>query len=89
MTETTPTDAPRGETPGVLIQPAITGYRQLGAAEAALMNRIKAHGQQLEALVAELRAQPELDQRWVSIGTTELQQGLMALTRAVARPTSF
>ena len=30
-----------------------------------------------------------LDQRWVSIGETHLQQGLMALTRAVARPDFF
>lgn len=31
-------------------------------------------------------AQPE---RWVSIARTHLQQGLMALTRAVAQPSSF
>lgn len=27
--------------------------------------------------------------RWASIGATHLQEGLMALTRAVAQPTSF
>lgn len=31
----------------------------------------------------------DIDQRWVSIGATELQQGLMALTRAIAKPTFF
>lgn len=30
-----------------------------------------------------------LDQRWVAIGKTDLQKGLMALTRAVAQPTTF
>lgn len=30
-----------------------------------------------------------LDQRWVSIGETHLQEGLMALTRGVAQPTLF
>lgn len=30
-----------------------------------------------------------LDQRWVSIGATHLQEGLMALTRGVAQPTFF
>ena len=70
-------------------QPKITGYRQLTESEAALMNRVKAEGVRLGELVAELRATPVLDQRWVSIGATDLQTGLMALTRAVAQPTSF
>lgn len=70
-------------------QPAIKGYRQLNEAEAALMNEIKAHGEQLGALVDRLRATEGLDQRWVSIGATDLQTGLMALTRGVARPTTF
>lgn len=30
-----------------------------------------------------------LDQRWISIGTTHLQEGLMALARGVAQPTFF
>jgi hypothetical protein len=70
-------------------QPDITGYRQLTAAEADLMNEIKAHGLRLGDLVEQLRANPNLDQRWVSIGATDLQQGLMALARAVAQPTTF
>ena len=70
-------------------QPKITGYRQLSDAEAALMNKIKAKGLELGDLVAELRNIDTLDQRWVSIGATDLQTGLMALTRAVARPTTF
>jgi hypothetical protein len=71
------------------IQPKITGYRQLNEQEAALMNEIKAHGVALGELVARLRANTDLDQRWVSIGCTDLQTGLMALTRGVARPTTF
>jgi len=87
-------------------QPRITGYRQLSEAEAAMMNKIKALGEQLGSLVAELRSIPAtpatggpvpaegwygstVDQRWVSLGTTDLQTGLMALTRAVAQPTTF
>lgn len=70
-------------------QPKITGYRQLTEAEVALMNEIKARGVELGALVAKLRATDGLDQRWVSIGATDLQTGLMALTRGVAQPTTF
>jgi hypothetical protein len=71
------------------VQPKITGYRQLNEAEATMMNEIKARGVELGELVAKLRATEGLDQRWLSIGATDLQTGLMALTRAVAQPTSF
>ena len=67
----------------------ITGYRQLTEEEVSLMNEIKEQGIKLGQLVAMLRAVPECDQRWISIGATDLQTGLMALTRAVARPTTF
>ena len=70
-------------------QPKITGYRQLSPEDAALMNEIKAHGEELKALVEKLRGLPDTDQRWISIGATDLQTGLMALTRSVAKPTSF
>jgi hypothetical protein len=69
----------------------IKGYRELSAEEIALMNEIKEKGAELGALVSKLRHShlPELDQRWISIGATDLQTGLMALTRAVAQPTFF
>lgn len=71
------------------VQPKITGYRQLNETEAALMNEIKARGVELGELVQKLRGTEGLDQRWVSIGATDLQTGLMALTRGVAQPTTF
>lgn len=67
----------------------IKGYRELTQAEIDAMNEIKTMGASLGALVDKLRAQEGLDQRWVSIGATDLQKGLMALTRGVAQPTFF
>lgn len=67
----------------------ISGYRELDEFEIELMNKIKAQGIELAALVEELRTNEELDQRWISIGTTDLQKGLMALTRGVAKPLFF
>jgi hypothetical protein len=67
----------------------IKGYRELNESEIATMNEIKAKGAELGELVAKLRATEGLNQRWVSIGATDLQRGLMALTRAVAQPTFF
>lgn len=67
----------------------IKGYRELDEAEIALMNEIKTKGAELGALVDKLRAKPGLDQRWISVGATDLQTGLMALTRGVAKPEFF
>ena len=67
----------------------IKGYRELTEDEIAIMNDIKETGETLGRLVDGMRAGKDLDQRWVSIGATDLQTGLMALTRAVARPESF
>ena len=67
----------------------IKGYRELSAEEIALMNEIKEQGVALGALVDKLKAMESIDQRWRSIGATHLQEGLMALTRAVAQPTFF
>lgn len=67
----------------------IKGYRELAQEEIDLMNEIKQQGVALGNLVNKLRAADGLDQRWLSIGATDLQTGLMALTRAVAQPTFF
>lgn len=67
----------------------IKGYRELSQQEIDLMNEIKSKGAELGDLVSKLRAADGLDQRWVSIGATDFQTGLMALTRSVAQPTFF
>lgn len=82
-------------------QPKITGYRQLTPEEVALMNEGKALAEQVGAYIKKLRGYtqeasnasvsggPVLDQRWVSIGATQLQQGFMAVIRGIAQPTTF
>ena len=64
----------------------IKGYRELSQFEIDLMNEIKSKGAEL---VEKLRTTAGLDQRWISIGATDLQTGLMALTRGVAQPEFF
>ena len=76
------------------IQPKITGYRQLSEEEAALINEIKDRANSVGALCNRLGAlakedPTQTDPRWVSVGQMNLQQGFMALTRAVAKPTTF
>ena len=85
-------------------QPKIAGYRQLTAEDAALMNEAKAIAERCGAFIEKLRAMPAtgkdgvplvvdgqhtIDQRWVSIGATHLQEGWMAVIRGIAQPSTF
>lgn len=68
----------------------ITGYRDLTQDEINTMNLIKETGEGIGEMVNALeKFGAMVDQRWVAIGKTHLQQGLMALVRAVAKPESF
>lgn len=73
----------------------IKGYRDLNQDEIDLMNKIKTKGEELGLLIDELttyNAQTgghAIDLRWVAIGRTDLQTGIMALVRSVAQPTTF
>jgi len=67
----------------------INGYRDLSQAEIDAVNRVKQKAAEVGELISDLRATPGLDQRWINIGATELQQGFMAITRGVAQPTTF
>lgn len=84
------------------IQPKITGYRQLTEEEVTLMNEGKALAEKCGAYITKLRShipagdEPSdhkpgdtLDQRWISIGATDLQRGFMAVIRGIAQPTTF
>ena len=64
----------------------IKGYRQLSDTEIANINAVKAHGEKLDELISSMQSTGDMDQRWVQIGKTHIQQGLMALTRAIAKP---
>ncbi len=67
----------------------IKGYRDLTQEEIDLMNSIKEKGAELGELVKKLEANLDLDTRWLEIGKTNIQLGLMALTRSVAQPDFF
>ena len=67
----------------------IKGYRDLSQAEIDSMNRGKALAEQCGEWIKELRATEGLDQRWVSIGATHMQEGFMAAIRGIAQPTTF
>lgn len=69
--------------------PEIKGYRKLSDEEVWAINDIKALADKVGELVGIMATGPDFDQRWISIGKTDLQKGFMALTRAIAKPESF
>lgn len=67
----------------------IKGYRDLSEDEIAIMNDLKTLGESIKVHIEALMSLDETDKRWVNIGKTNLQQGIMALVRSVAKPDSF
>ena len=79
----------------------IKGYRELTQHEIDLINKIKAAGALIEQIIEEVEQTnliigkcSELDEiaepdMWTHQAKINLKIGLMALTRAVAKPTSF
>ena len=71
------------------IEQRISGYRDLSEADIALINKIKEEGLALRALIDTVDNVAAVDRRWLAIGRTHLQEGLMAVVRAIARPEGF
>lgn len=67
----------------------IKGYRDLSQKEIDKMNAIKDAGNALGALIEDLQNIEGLDQRFVSIGKTDIQKGLAMVIRGIAQPTTF
>lgn len=67
----------------------IKGYRDLTETEIGAMNDCKSIAVEVGILCDKVAGMDNVDQRWVSIGRTQLQQGFMALIRGIARPETF
>lgn len=82
-------DAPnQADTPQpVYTPPAIKGYRKLTQAELDDVNFVKAIGEDIEARIQALGTQ--LEPRALALAKTNLQQGLMWLTRSITKPETF
>ena len=66
----------------------IKGYRELDQDDIDLMNEVKGLGRGLDDIIRKLGTK-DSDKRWLAIGKTHLQEGLMALTRAISKPDFF
>lgn len=67
----------------------IKGYRELNEHEIELINQVKDLGQEIKRVVDLLYGNPHTQQQWIEIGVIDLKKGLMAITRAIAKPDFF
>lgn len=68
----------------------ITGHKPLNASQIGDMNMVKHLGKQCRDLIKYLEQENlEYDPRWIEVARTQLQLGLMSLTRAVAKNDFF
>lgn len=68
---------------------AARGHRELTLAETAILTEIDVIGEQLLVLCMSLDTRSDINKRDLAVARTNLQTGLMWLTRAVAKPTRF
>jgi hypothetical protein len=67
----------------------INGYRELSAFEVEAINSVKQLAETISNVIQVMEADKTFDQRWLAIAKTDLQKGFMALTRSIAKPTTF
>lgn len=64
----------------------VAGYKPQSDEAVALVNRMKRHEETVLRELDDMRGRDEIDQRWLAIGRTALEQAFMAINRAVFRP---
>lgn len=67
----------------------IKGYKELSQAQIDDMNQVKEMAARIGEMITFFELETNTDKRWVAIAKTNLQQGCMALTRAIAKPDFF
>lgn len=64
----------------------VSGYQPQCSAAVTLVNANKAAEERILRLLDALKADPSVDQRWLSIGRTQIEQGFMAVNRSIFKP---
>ena len=64
----------------------ISGYRPQTRAAVDLVNENKRLEEKVLRVLDDLRGAQDIDQRWLAIGRTHIEQGFMAVNRSIFRP---
>jgi len=65
----------------------VQGYRSQSTSNVDLVNKNKVKEEEILRTIDELKENTEVDQRWLAIAKTQLEQGFMALNRSIFKPT--
>jgi cytochrome c-type biogenesis protein CcmH/NrfG len=76
------TSAAPGTEPGL----PVAGYKPQSAGAIAQVNRNKELEERILRLLDGAATDPETDKRWLALARTQIEQGFMALNRAVFKP---
>lgn len=64
----------------------VAGYQPQTADKVALVNANKQAEELVLRLLDDLKENPEVDQRWLAIGRTHIEEGFMAVNRSIFKP---
>lgn len=64
----------------------VKGYQPQNEDKIALVNRMKEHEERVLRDLDDFKNIPSIDQRWLAIGRTALEQAFMAVNRSVFKP---
>lgn len=64
----------------------VAGYRPQDDDAVSKVNGLKQHEERVLRALDALREDPQIDQRWLAIGRSSIEQGFMAANRAVFKP---
>ena len=64
----------------------VAGYRPQSEENVQLVNKHKRVEEEILRHLDILKAEPSIDQRWLAIGRTHIEEAFMAINRAVFKP---
>lgn len=64
----------------------VAGYRPQSSDAVARANAIKHMEERALRLLDELKADPEIDQRWLATGRTDIEKGFSSVVRSIFKP---
>lgn len=64
----------------------VKGYRPQDDSNVARVNHNKVLEEEILQRLDALSQNPEIDPRWLAIGRTQIEQGFMAINRAIFKP---
>ncbi len=64
----------------------IFGNRRYNAHELDIAHSLQLEEERINAIIAEMRANPDTDKRLIAIGATDIEKAFLVLQKAVGRP---